>query len=403
MVKAGNFAVDPMATTLRLLTYCRANDWAGHDPYDALNSELFKSLPFLDSRLPRLVLTHTLKRSPINLRALLRIPRTQNPKALALFLTALLKLSKLGLLEDEHLVRSLTEKLVGLRSLNTPYWCWGYSFPWQTRTIVVPRGAPNLVCTTFVANALLDAYECCREPRYLSMAASAAEYILNDLYWTGDGPVAGFSYPLPSVRAQIHNANFLAASLLCRVSMHSGEKKFLQPALKAARYSATKQHDDGSWVYGELPTQRWIDNFHTGYNLSGLRVIDQYAGTAEFESHIRRGFAFYQMHFLRADGAPRYFHDRTYPIDIHCVAQSIITLLEFKVLDAGNVQLANSVYQWVMSHMWDERGYFYYRRLPFYTIKTGYMRWSQAWMLLALTTLVEESQTQAAVKEACAP
>ena len=29
-----------------LLAYCRANDWAGYDPYDALNSELFKALPF---------------------------------------------------------------------------------------------------------------------------------------------------------------------------------------------------------------------------------------------------------------------------------------------------------------------------------------------------------------------
>jgi hypothetical protein len=26
---------------LSLLAYCRANDWAGHDPYDALNSRIF--------------------------------------------------------------------------------------------------------------------------------------------------------------------------------------------------------------------------------------------------------------------------------------------------------------------------------------------------------------------------
>src|SRR5438309_8079350 len=74
------------ATALKLLAYCEANDWAGYDPYDALNSRVFTALPFLNSRLPRLVLTQALKRSPINIRRLLLIPKTQNPKAIALFL-----------------------------------------------------------------------------------------------------------------------------------------------------------------------------------------------------------------------------------------------------------------------------------------------------------------------------
>ena len=79
---------------VKLLDYCRANDWAGYDPYDATNSRLFDALPFLNSRLPRLVLTQLLKRSPINVRPLLLIPKTQNPKAIALFLSALLKPSQ---------------------------------------------------------------------------------------------------------------------------------------------------------------------------------------------------------------------------------------------------------------------------------------------------------------------
>jgi hypothetical protein len=44
--------------------------------------------------------------------------------------------------------------------------------------------------------------------------------------------------------------------------------------------------------------------------------------------------------------------------------------------------------------MWDDRGFFSYRVLPFCRIKTSYMRWVQAWMLLALSTLVEETQTR---------
>lgn len=383
------------AATLRLLTYCQANNWAGYEPYDALNSSIINALPFLNSRLPRLVLTQVLKRSPINIRSLLLIPKTQNPKAIGLFLSAFVKLSTIGVADNENYVDLMVDRLVALRSQDIPYWCWGYNFPWQTRTVLVPRWAPNLVCTAFGASGLLDAYEQRGEPRYLSMAVSAAEYLLKELYWTDGKSVFGFGYPLPAVRSQIHNANLLAAGLLCRVHQLTGERKFLEPALSVARYSAAQQHADGGWDYGEGPYQRWIDNFHTGFNLSALRTIARCAETTEFDSCMRCGLEFYRSHFFREDGAVRYFHNRTYPIDAHCVAQSIITLLDLKDFDPGNVPLANTVLQWAMNHMWDERGFFYYRILRTCTIRTSYMRWTQAWMFLALSMLLSELETSA--------
>jgi len=380
---------DLKRVTLKLFAYCRAQDWSGYDPYDALNSPLFAALPVLDLRLSRLILTQFLKRSPVNMRRLFGIPKTRNPKAIALFLISLLKLSKLDLLKQADLVTKLVDHLVALRSPGIQHWCWGYSFPWQTRTIVVPRGAPNLVCTTFVAGALLDAYEESGDTRLLQMAVSAGEYILKELYYAEGDTIASFSYPLPSSKAKVHNANFLAASLFCRLNHHTGDERLLNAALRVTRYSAARQESDGSWRYGELPTQRWIDNFHTGYNLSALRTICRYLGTSEFEPHVRRGFEFYREHFFREDGAVRYFHDRTYPIDIHCVAQSLLTLLEFRDLDTTNIGLARLIYAWAMKHMWDDAGFFYYRVLRTLTIRTSYIRWSQAWMLLALVTLAE--------------
>ena len=379
----------------KLLAYCRQNDWAGHDPYDALNSSLFDTFPLLDSRIPRLVMTQALKLSPVNLRNLLAIPKTQNPKALALFLMSFLRMSSEDLPDREDLIKEMMRMIAGKRSEGVSYSCWGYSFPWQTRTIVVPSGAPNLVCTTFVANALFDAYDCCRDPQCLNMALSAAEYILNELYWT-EGSAASFSYPLPSVRSEVHNANFLAAALLGRAYGRTSDKKFLLPALQVARCSAAKQQADGSWYYGEAASQCWIDNFHTGYNLCALRGLSSHAATTEFDAVIRRGFEFYRRHFFGADGSVRYFHDRTYPIDIHSVAQSIITLLTFKDVDSGNLPLAHSVLQWAVTHMWDDRGFFYYRVLKSHTNRISYMRWSQAWMLLAMVMLQEASSSKGA-------
>jgi len=376
----------------RLLAYCQANDWAGYDPYDALNSRWFSSLPFLNFRLSRLALTQALKRSPVNFRPLLRVPPTQNPKGLALVLAALLKLRKLALLSDESLLQELIARIVASRSPDTRYWSWGYSFPWQTRTILVPRGAPNLVCTIFVANALLDAFEALGDTKLLELAVSSGDYLVNELYYTEGAEVASFSYPLPTSKAKVHNANFLAAALLSRLYLHTRNERLGQIALQSASYSASRQRDDGSWQYGELANQGWVDNFHTGYNLTSLRAITQNLCTSEFQPHIRRGFEFYRNHFFREDGAVRYFHNRTYPIDIHCVAQSLLTLIEFQDLDGTNCELAKLVYAWTMKHMWDERGFFYYRVLRMITIHISYMRWSQCWMLLALTRLWEMSE-----------
>lgn len=377
----------------KLMAYCQANDWAGYDPFDAVNSRVFAALPFLNRRFPRLVLTQALKRSPVNIRRFLGIPKTQNPKAIALFLSAFVKLSKMGITETGELVEPMIERLIAHRSREVPYWCWGYSFPWQTRTVVVPAGAPNLVCTTFVGSALLDAFEQRRDERCLGMAVSTAEYIQNLLYWADGESAAGYSYPVPNLRNLVHNANLLGAALLCRVYKHTGQQRFLSSALRVARCAVTMQHADGSWDYGEAQSQKWIDNFHTGYNLCALQDIGRDAETSEFEPSIRRGLAFYRRHFFRKDGAPTYFHNRPYPVDIHCVAQSIITLVALKDLDAGNVELAHSVFQWAVNHMWDEQGFFYYRVQRFCTIRTSYMRWAQAWMLLAMSVLKSDRET----------
>jgi len=112
-----------------------------------------------------------------------------------------------------------------------------------------------------------------------------------------------------------------------RMYQHTSEKKFLGPALRVARYSAGQAARRWLVGLGEGPSQRWIDNFHTGLQPVRAAVHRPLCRTTEFESSIRRGLEFYRAHFFREDGAPRYFHNRTYPVEIHSVAQSIITLI----------------------------------------------------------------------------
>src|SRR5689334_10313122 len=105
-------SLDPSSIADGLLSYCSANDWAGYDPYDALNSRWLAALPWMDARIPRLVLTQALKRSPINLRRLALIPKTQNPKALALFLSAFLRMPRLGDARRKDLVDHMIDRLI---------------------------------------------------------------------------------------------------------------------------------------------------------------------------------------------------------------------------------------------------------------------------------------------------
>ncbi len=88
-------------------------------------------------------------------------------------------------------------------------------------------------------------------------------------------------------------------------------------------YSMRRQRDDGSWFYGEADTQKWIDSFHTGFNLQAIRYILEAGFASEYKAAYRKGVEYYAGNFFLPDGTPKYYHDRAYPIDIHAPAQAI--------------------------------------------------------------------------------
>jgi hypothetical protein len=377
---------DARLAAAALVDHCRTRGWAGWDPYDTLNSRVLGRA--LVNRPVRLLVTQLAKRSPVNLRPVLGVPRVVNPKALALFITAFTEYLDLGFAQEDLPVTSLIDRLLASRSPHPRHHAWGYPFPWQTRTTLVPRDAPNLVTTCFAANALLDAYEHGHGSHCLAAATSAAEYLLEDLY-VADSTGVGFRYPTPSSAPVIHNANLLASAVLARVYGHTGRRALVDAALRVARNACAHQRLDGSWYYADSPHYRWIDNFHTGYNLCALQAIGRDAAVDEFDPHIGRGLAFYLEHFFRDDGAPRYFPTRDYPVDIHCVAQSIITLITLRDSTPDWRERVHSIFAWAMTRMWDPRGFFYYRVHRTATIRIDYIRWAQAWMSVALALFLK--------------
>jgi hypothetical protein len=114
------------------------------------------------------------------------------------------------------------------------------------------------------------------------------------------------------------------------------------------------------------------------------------AGELEFGDSLQRGYKFWRERFFLADGWPKYYDDALYPADTHSGAAAIVTLLELRHLDHDAQSLAEKIAAWLLNNMRDRRGFFYYQRRRFHTIKTPFMRWSQAWTAYALARLLED-------------
>ena len=378
-----------------LFAWCRKNDLAGHDPFDALNSRLFQATPFGKFRAPRLLFTQLTKRSPLNLRFVTRVPVQKNAKGIALFaLAALADHRRQATAETETTARDLISELLRLEIKGHSGAAWGYNFDWQSRNFFAPRGTPTIVPTAFAARALVEAFDALHDPKYLSTARSVCDFIVKDLNQSADsGDELCFSYS-PGDDTQIFNASLFAAEILATVGARTGDTSFCELALRAVRFVIRRQRSDGAWVYGMGETQQWIDNFHTAYVLSSLVRIGKACQTedAEIINAVGDGYDFWRKSFFLADGWPKYYHDQLHPADSHAAATAIVTLTELREMDDGALPLAEKIAAWAIENLRDASGYFYYQRRRLFIVRTPFMRWTQAWMLYAFARLLEEKQ-----------
>ena len=388
----------------RLDVWIEQEGFKGWDPFDALNSPLLKRLTF-GNRLLGIIWVQLFKRSPLNLRPVLRIAKGYNPKGMGLFLASYLR--KYQITGDpQHLdrVRFFSDWLQRNTSPGYSGACWGYNFDWPNRGYFAPANTPTIVNTAFIGLAFLDAHQLGNQlgsgrsalalnlqpfsfQTPLAVARSACEFIKNDLNTSRPAvDEVCFSYtPLDS--RCVHNANVLGACLLAEVACRTGEIGLADLALAAGRYTARRQLSNGAWKYGEERRYGWVDNFHTGYVLVALRRIARCLGTTEFDEAIQRGYGYWKATMFLEDGTPKHYAGRVYPVDSHCVAQAILTFLEFSDHDPEAVEWAWRVATWGIENMQDRQGYFHYQNHRLYRIRIPYMRWTQAWIQRALTEL----------------
>ncbi|MGB5156744.1 MAG: hypothetical protein WBN77_04815 [Desulfobacterales bacterium] len=372
----------------KLEKWIEDHDYKGYDPADGLTSFLrpltFGNL-FLDRLLQQLVW-----RSPINIRPIVGVKPLDSCIGRGYMAWGYLTMLKTtGDNSYGKKAESCLDWLINNRSPGFEHYCWGKMFDFASRGGRQRKYEPITVWTSLIGQAFLDAYEIIGDKKYLEAAESICDWIVErPRNITESGCCINYT-PSGEGNCTIHNQSMLAAAMLAKTAKYNSNQEYLRLAKEAVTYTCTRQLPDGSWLYGEEPKYHWIDNFHTGYNLDALKCYIENTNDKTFEDSLKKGFVFFKNNFFEPTGRPKYYHNRTYPIDSQCCSQAIETLANFSGYDESSLELGVRVAKWTIENMQDQTGYFYFMRYPYMTLKVPMIHWAQATTYKAMSMLLK--------------
>ncbi len=340
------------------------------------------------------VATQVLKRLPVNIRPLLGIGKQQNPKAMGLFLKAYCLLhQKTG--RQDYLDRAgeLCRWLLDHPSRGYSGMGWGYPFPWASSIEYKEAWMPTSVATAVAASGLHDYHTLTGSLEARQALTEAARFVDRHLPATEYPEGISFAYS-PISRNATYNASLHAAEILAMAGSASGTR---DPRIEnAIRFVLSRQKADGSWFYSydlQKNSERRQIDFHQGFILVSLDNLLRLTGLMEEEISraIVRGLAFYRNVQFTSEGRSHWRIPKKFPVDIHHQSQGIITFnrLDHYASGEGYAEFAGTIASWTITHMQHPNGFFYYRKYRTGGNHIPFMRWGQAWMMLALSELLK--------------
>lgn len=371
----------------QLIGYVESQQYQGYDPYDILNSPLkVKKLGLL----PSAIAIQIQKRNPINFRALVGVKKGVNPKGIGLFLQAYsLLYAKSGDDSIKAKADELFQWLVDNPTKGYSGLCWGYNFDWASSKKYLNAYSPTVVVSGFISKAIFQYYLATKSEKAKEALISVGEFVLKDLPLTTDE--TGICYSYSTVEHDIcFNASLLGGELMSYLYHLTGSDHYKEQAIASANFALSRQKEDGRWNYSidiETGNERAQIDFHQGYVVDSLYQIDKYTGS-DFSEAITRGMKYYRENQFLEDGRSLWRVPKKWPVDIHNQAQAIISFSRMQHISPGYLPFAQVVANWTIENMRNSKnGYFHYKKYPTYAIKTPMIRWSQGWMMLALTEL----------------
>lgn len=378
----------------KLLSYIQESDFKGYDPYDTLNSSF--NFKFFGKWGPPVAI-QIQKRNPFNIRPLLGIKKGNNPKAMGLFLKSYsLLYQKTGNKEYLKKADELFHWLNNNYSKGFSGKCWGYNFDWASPGSYLPAFTPSVVVTSFVIDGIFEYYKITNNRQAKQTITSASNYIINDIPVSELSEGISFSYTHLS-KGCCYNASLLAAEVLAKTDFLNQTNIYTEKINKAINFVLSKQKPGGEWWYSYNPeknTERKQIDFHQGFILTSLHNLSTLLNNKrkDVDSAIKKGLVFYKTSQFLANGQSLWRLPKKWPVDIHNQAQGIITFSLLDEYDSSYMKFAKTITDWTIKNMQSDKGYFYYRKTPFFMNKIPFIRWSQAWMLLALATIFSKDK-----------
>ena len=388
----------------RLDRWLDRNGWSGYDPYDLREAPLFQALasrgtiPWASRS--RDVLFTLDKYLPVFTRRLFRVKPRVNAKAMGLMAKGYLKLFRAtGDSRYRKKAESCLDWLLKNPSEGYHGLCWGYPFDWQSH-LLIPKGTPSGVVSSVVGDAFWEAYETFDDSSFLDICLSICRFFVEDLNRDRiEEDCLCFSYT-PLDGFHVHNANLFVSEFLVRVGSKAGRDDLVRYGRLGSHYALREQNPDGSLYYWGKVQNAFnpfrVDHYHAGFEMRMLFGLWRSTHDESYFSALSDYYSFYldNLIAIRDDRVmPRMTPRSTYPVNIHACAESILCNAILSKAFPRASRLLPPLCRFVIETMQTETGWFRYRilktRFGLIPNNIPYLRWGQAWMLLALSSCLE--------------
>jgi hypothetical protein len=355
------------------------SDFKGYDPYDFSGSQwrIFGNPGTgIKSKL-----SYLNKVSPVNLRPLLKIPKTSNAKANALFLHSL------ALLDHEFYEKEINRLfnwfLENRPGEFEPYFSSGFSFKISLSGYTSGPGKTSLIISLFTVFAFIELYRKTGKTDYLDPVISFKDLIADKLPSYEDKEILYYSYHFDQLD-ETFNATAKIGRMYALLYKHvSQDEDYRDKIRKILNYLVIKQRSDGSWPYSD--TQGYSDSFHTTFILESIHsMLQVYEEDPRHHEMYNKGLSDYKTGFFK-NGIPVHFHRNHHNsggrgvigVELRDCANAVIL---FTI--AGDMQAASEILAWTLRNLTaPDKVYFYKNR--FWTSRIDFIRWN-AWLLYTL-------------------
>jgi hypothetical protein len=275
--------------------------------------------------------------------------------------------------------------------------CWGYDYPYVTAKSKVSKDFPTVIHHAYIQRGFYHYYKLYKDQSVKHFLEKSKGFVVNSLNIEKFDTGICFSYN-PTATDCCYNASMHAAVCLARLYELFDDKELIPLIEGALDFVVSRQQTNGVWFYSfqeiDGPERKQID-FHQGFILESFKEVIDCIGysKSQWDNAIKLGLEYYYNNQFYPSGRSLWRIPKKYPVDIHNQAQGIITFSKFAQFDKKYSSFANVIADWTIKNMQNyKKGFFYYRKFKYYTNRIPYMRWSQAWMLLAFSILPDEQK-----------